>query len=141
MILPKPKREDRIKPRRSLQRTQMKRGTVAISKIGKVGRARLDVVRELNEQWSDEPFYNTCEIWQLLRERGHISGPQYICLRPITWAHARKHRSKDALLDSPYSHYTACRACSFHHMSILDTLHPDETERIVMAAIAGRELS
>lgn len=40
-----------------------------MNRLGKVGRQRLDVVAELDEQWSDAPWYSTCEIRPVLMER------------------------------------------------------------------------
>lgn len=111
-----------------------------LNRIGKVARARLKVVAELNRRWSDAPWYSTCEIRNVLIEWGFLDYNQMVCLQPLTWAHARKsrHRSDDAPEGSPYSDYAAARGCSFHHMSVLDLLKPSLTEAIVMEAIRRR---
>jgi hypothetical protein len=110
-----------------------------MNRIGKVGRERLNVVAELNDQWGDESWYNTCEIAPILYQWGYADVVTQRCLGNITWAHARKHRAGTAALGSPFNDYTAARGCSYHHMSIMDLLNPDTVEHIVLEAIRRRE--
>ncbi len=109
---------------------RMRRGTTPISPIGTVGRAHLALNVELTKQAREEDWFHICELRPVLVEFG-LAGRR--CSGPLTFAHSRKHRGNDPVLDREVA-----RGCEGHHFYVLDELHPRLQERIVRECISRR---
>lgn len=103
-----------------------------MNKIGKVGRAKLDIVAELTEQAMREGWIDRCEVCPVLFE--HKLVDTLACpYGPLTFAHSWKHRGGDYKLDREVA-----RCCEPRHFYVLDLLPPKLTHQIVLEAIARR---
>jgi hypothetical protein len=121
-VFPKPKKEDRVKPRKNLR------------PIGKVGRERLNVVTELTEQAALEGWLNTCEVCPVLFEHKLIESPR--CSGSLTFAHSQKSHKRGS---DPKLNREVARCCQPRHYFVLDLLNPELTRQIVLEAISRRK--
>jgi hypothetical protein len=125
MPFPKPQKQAR-------ERRRMARGKVPMNPIGDVGRARLELNKELTKQAVSEDWLHVCELKAVLVEHG-LASPR--CSGPLTFAHSKKHRGDNENLAREVA-----RGCEGHHFYTLDLLPPRLAEMIVLEAIARRTM-
>jgi hypothetical protein len=121
-----------------IQRTPMARGRKRLNPVGKVGRRRIGVSRELTAE-AKQNGHDFCELAPILREFGIDDSP---CLGPLTNAHSVKtsarmeyHGAERERLERE-----SARGCKRHHYFSTDLKDHETQAKIVRAAIARREL-
>lgn len=114
--------------------TRKEKQKTPLRKIGKVGRERLDVVAELTKQAASEGWLNHCEIGPVLVEHNLAEAE---CFGPLTFAHSQKAHKRGS---NPELARQVTRACEGHHFYTLDLLPSMLTEKLVLEAIARRQI-
>ena len=111
-------------------RRRMRRGQTPLSPIGSVGRARLELNKELTKQALEEGWLDFCELKAVLVLH-KLAEPR--CYGNLTFAHSRKHRGGSDELN-----HQVCRGCEGHHYWTLDLLPPKLARLIVIECIERR---
>lgn len=107
--------------------TSPRKARKPMNKIGKVSKRRL-AANKARKPLAEQ--IGRCEVGPILKARGITFRN---CLGDLTWAHSRKHRGNDPVLEEEVA-----RCCTLHHYYVLDLLPPAQTAEIVREAIRLR---